>query len=34
MADNRFSDEKILEITVTVFLAFTMLFLAIKILFY
>lgn len=34
MADNRFSDERILEIMVTVFLAFTMLFLGLKILFY
>jgi len=34
MPDNRFSNDRILEIMVTVFLAFTMIFLCLKILFF
>jgi hypothetical protein len=34
MTDNRFSDDRLLEIIVTAFIAFTLIFLALKILFF
>ncbi len=34
MKDNRFSDDRLLEITVTMFIAFTLIILALKVLFF